>query len=291
VGDYVPKPELIEIANHTLDILKEGFYINDQGVVVSIKNSLLNAIKNTTLYMPVMETEIKEQAIKAIKQSKVKTTIIEVTEETSLQAISRLDEEGAKNITCLNFASARTPGGGFLKGANAQEESLARSSGLHPCISQMQLMYDHNRNLKSCMYSDYMIYSPNVPVIKDDQGKLVVKPIEASFITSPAVNAGVVRSREMSQRYNIDEVMIGRIEKILSIAATKETKTLILGAFGCGVFKNDPVDVAEYFKGFITGDGAFAHCFERIVFAVYDPTINKVILNPFKTAFQVKSPL
>jgi len=70
----------------------------------------------------------------------------------------------------LNFASAKNPGGGFLGGGSAQEESLARSSGLFPCINQMQQMYETNRAYRSCLYTDHMIYSPRVPVFRDDEG-------------------------------------------------------------------------------------------------------------------------
>ncbi|WP_259391506.1 TIGR02452 family protein [Paenibacillus sp. 1011MAR3C5] len=127
----------------------------------------------------------------ALKAERSYDTIIEVTEETTLAAAARLAKE-EEEICCLNFASAKHPGGGFLTGARAQEESLARASGLYPTIVQMKEMYSHNAWQRICLYSDYIIYSPKVPVFRDDSGVLLDKAYPVSIITSPAVNAGVV---------------------------------------------------------------------------------------------------
>ncbi|MGF7535574.1 TIGR02452 family protein [Bacillus mexicanus] len=147
----------------------------------------------------------------------------------------------------MNFASAKNPGGGFLRGSNAQEESLARSSGLYVSISTQQKMYEESKKCKNAMYTDYMIYSPDVPVFRDDDGGLI-EPYNVSFITSPAVNTGIVKSRDKHiTQYHIDIVMKKRIEKILAAAIVNGHKHIVLGAFGCGVFKNSPEIVAKYF--------------------------------------------
>ena len=129
---------------------------------------------------------------------------------------------------------SENPGGGFLGGSQAQEESLARASGLYPCISQMNEMYDHNRKLRTCLYSDYMIYSPGVPVIRDDEDRLLAQYYTTAFITAPAVNAGVVKEREQADDQQIESVMKERIRYILDVAAMNGHRTLVLGAYGCG---------------------------------------------------------
>ncbi|MCP4113573.1 MAG: TIGR02452 family protein [Desulfobacteraceae bacterium] len=51
-------------------------------------------------------------------------TVIEVTTESTLEAAHRLIKEyNCNHIACLNFASAKNPGGGFSSGSQAQEES------------------------------------------------------------------------------------------------------------------------------------------------------------------------
>src|SRR5205814_6075588 len=118
-------------------------------------------------------------------------TRFEVTNETTLDAARRLAAEGHR-VVALNFASARHPGGGFLKGAIAQEESLCRSSGLYESLRDHE-MYRYHAPMPGGMYTNYAIYSPDVPVFKNDDGELLAEPYLCSFITSPAVNAGAIR--------------------------------------------------------------------------------------------------
>jgi len=117
---------------------------------------------------------------------------------------------------CLNFASARHPGGGFLGGAQAQEESLARTSGLYACLTSAHCkkMYLINQQNKSCLYSHRIIYSPDVPVFKDDDGAILDEWYSMNFISAPAVNAGVVRKRDR----NADGVLIIAISFSLSLS-------------------------------------------------------------------------
>jgi uncharacterized protein (TIGR02452 family) len=182
----------------------------------------------------------------------------------------------------LNFASARHPGGGFLSGARAQEESLARSSGLYASLIRMREMYDYNRGRATCLYSDYMIFSPRVPVFRDENWTLLETPFPASFITAPAVNAGAVHSHE---RVQIEPIMRRRTEKVLRLAYRERQRTLVLGAWGCGVFRNDPAMVADHFAGLLRPGGLFHNVFERVVFAVLDFTPDQSTLGAFRSHF------
>jgi uncharacterized protein (TIGR02452 family) len=276
------KEDRIKIAESTMSILDQGFYKNGRGEEIHFQKKQQSAEKDSFLYSPSMEKSIEDRVSNLVLANEPYNTSIEVTEETTLQAIFRLS--GVPDVVGLNFASARTPGGGFLEGANAQEESLARSSGLYPCLSQMKEMYDYNRNNKSCLYSDYMIYSPQVPIFKNDLGFLLQKPQFASFITSPAVNAGIVIQREADAIEKIGAVMQTRINKILSVALIQGHNTLVLGAFGCGVFKNNPLDVVKYFK--VALDGNFKNVFKKVVFAVYDPSPTKQTFYAFKNSLK-----
>jgi uncharacterized protein (TIGR02452 family) len=274
------------IAHQTLAILEAGEYVNGYDRRVQIGADLQRAIGDSVLYRPTDLIALREKRSKEMIQMQAPADAsafrIEVTGETTLAAASRLSvDEGREDVICLNFASAKNPGGGFLGGSQAQEESLARATGLYPCIAQMSEMYDYNRKQRSCLYSDYMIYSPQVPVIRDDEDRLLDKYNLTAFITAPAVNAGVVRERGDADDQQIESVMKGRIRYILDVAALHGHQTIVLGAYGCGVFRNDPAKVAEYFHDVLVREG-FKHSFERIVFAVLDRTAGQKTFKAFE---------
>ncbi|RCX12063.1 uncharacterized protein (TIGR02452 family) [Anaerobacterium chartisolvens] len=273
-----------KVALETLKILESGFYTNHKGATVDIKEDLKIAINSTVLYKPDTFANIENEHEKIRNEKEPKMSNIEITDETTISAARRLvADEGFDEVVCLNFASAKNPGGGFLSGSQAQEESLARSSGLYPCISQMKEMYDYNWGIKTCLYSDYMIYSPKVPIFRDDNNKLLNEASLVSFITAPAVNAGVVREREKGNIEKIHSVMINRIKKILLIAALNNNRAIVLGAYGCGVFRNKAEDVAEYFRKVLVEDG-YKLLFDKIVFAIYDNSADKAKIRVFEQA-------
>jgi uncharacterized protein (TIGR02452 family) len=194
-------------------------------------------------------------------------------------------ENRQERVVALNFASAKNPGGGFLTGSQAQEESLARCSSLFRCIEPMREMYETNRR-SSCLYTDHMIYSPDVPVFRRDvDDTLLEEPYVVSIITAPAVNAGAVLRNERVRVPQIEPVMRARSAKVLAIAARHGHRRLILGAWGCGVFQNSPDDVARWFAEHLRGDGAFASAFDRVVFAILDTTPDRRTIGSFEREF------
>jgi uncharacterized protein (TIGR02452 family) len=114
-----------------------------------------------------------------------------------------------------------------------------------------QPYYHANERQKSCTYTDHVIYTPRAVVIRNDAGTLLEQPYYASIITAPAVNAGVVDKRE--GHGVVRPIMHERIRRILTIAQVHKIDILILGAFGCGVFRNDPSEVAQIFAGHLNG--------------------------------------
>lgn len=269
-----------KIAQETLGIIEEGAYLNQDGARIDLKREIEAAVRDSKLYTPSALQEIKRMVAAYKRRSALPE--IEVTDESTLAAAQRLVQvEGFAETVCLNFASAKNPGGGFMGGSQAQEESLARSSALYPCIVQKEEMYRFNRNLKTCLYSDHMIYSPQVPVFREDHGGLLAAPYTVSMITAPAVNAGVVREREPEQVEKIAPVMLERIRYILSVAAYHEEKVIVLGAFGCGVFRNKPDEVAGWFKRVLVEEG-YGTLFDRIVFAVLDKSAEQKTLKAFQ---------
>lgn len=273
------KTTRIGTAKDTLEIIERGSYQNTLGETVSVKQETDLAVENTKLW----RTEDFPPSLDLTKLAD--ETVFEVTDETTLEAAKRVcreDETG--NPFVLNFASAKNPGGGFLGGAQAQEESLARSSSLYACLTANFEMYEFNRRRDSCLYSDWMIYSPQVPVFRNDDGSLTDKPYLVSFMTSPAVNAGVVNRQESKNIPQIEKVNRERARKFLWIANRNQHKTLILGAWGCGVFQNDPHEIARMFDELLKGE--FANCFERVIMAIYDKTPAQKVYNAFVEVFQ-----
>jgi uncharacterized protein (TIGR02452 family) len=189
----------------------------------------------------------------------------------------------SSSVAALNFASAKNPGGGFLNGSQAQEESLARSSALYSSLLRAREFYERHRASTSLLYSDAMIWSPDCPIFRDDEGTLLDEPQLASFITSPAPNVGATAENRPEELPQIPEVFRRRSEYVLALAAFKGCRRLVLGAWGCGVFRNDPAVVAAAFVGHLR-EGAWSSRFERVVFSVFDPSPSSETLTAFQRA-------
>ncbi|ACB84206.1 TIGR02452 family protein [Natranaerobius thermophilus] len=269
-----------QTARETLEIIDKGGYYNDHKEWVGLGSSIDHCVKNTRLYSPEDFSKIKDYASQKLASrksasnaseiSQLKDRVLEIALESTLAAANRLLQLGYHPV-CLNFASAKNPGGGFLKGSGAQEESLSRASALYASISRQKEYYRQNKQYSSALYTDHMIYSPQVPVFRDDQDRLLKKPYQVAFITAPAVNAGVVRSKEPDNIHLIEETMVERIQKIICLAVYHGHSAIVLGAFGCGVFKNDPEKVAEYFHRClfdVDEVGELGYLFDKIVFAI-----------------------
>jgi uncharacterized protein (TIGR02452 family) len=197
-------------------------------------------------------------------------TQIDLLEISTLQGARLLAQAGASRIGVLNFASAKNPGGGFLRGTQAQEESIARSSTLYPSLTSSiaQPFYAlQKRDPKNGYYSHAMIYSPDIHIFRDDDGGWTV-PITVDVLTSAAVNAGIVRRKPHSAiESQIERVMRERMTRILSLFEKQGATHLVLGSFGTGVFKNNVEMVASVWKDLLLGT-RFKHSFRRVVFAV-----------------------
>lgn len=266
------------IAKDTLSCLKKGQYTNQEGQVIHFSKAQKYAQRHTKLFTPNDSEVLLANYPTATEEFQ---TTYQVTQESTLDAIYRLLQEDQEKVLALNFASAKNPGGGFLSGSQAQEESLARSTGLYPCLLEAQEYYLVNRKSGSCFYTDYIIYSPQVPLLKNDKGTYLPKLQVASFITAPAVNTGVVKRQEAERLSEVPAAMKKRIAKVLAVAKEQGYQQLVLGAWGCGVFQNDPAAVAQYFKEILEGD--FKGVFERIIFAIYSK--EEHFIQPFQECF------
>ncbi|KAI8978251.1 hypothetical protein BD414DRAFT_421992 [Trametes punicea] len=291
------RARLKKIAEDSLQAIKEGYYtlnghIYDLGVPTTISK------QQTQYYAPESLLSVWIRCPNQTTNENCSTNF-SILEASTLKGARLLHDalrpdnpdEPLPRIGVLNFASAMKAGGGFLTGAQAQEESIARSSTLYPSLMTRtaQTFYTlHNRDSKGGYYSHAMIYSPGVTVFRNDSGDWV-EPIQVDVLTSPAVNAGIVRSTPHGRvagpevEVKIEEVMRERMARILYLFEIKGVKSLVLGSFGTGVFRNNVKTIATIWADLLMGDNArFRESFDHVVFAI----LGKETYEEFKAVFE-----
>lgn len=267
------------IAEETLDAFKALKYKNPSGRTISLDKLLNPAVRRSKLYKPDWE-----ETLHLVEN---KSPEISVTNESTLEAAERLAHD---NPCVLNFASAKHPGGGFLRGSIAQEESIARASALYHTLVIHPEYYEENKRSQKDnigLYLDYAIYSPDVPVIRRDNGDWLENPYTTSVLTSPAPNRTAIiddmkdtewESDEQRNRVTITtEKLIAatfakRMIQALTIMAANNHRTIVLGAWGCGVFGNNPKLITQLFRLSLTS----MPYFDKVVFAIYDSPDSEV---------------
>ena len=262
------------VAHETMAIIEAGGYQGPSGREVRLAEGVAAAVAGTRLYVP-------GQQVAAPVPGGGPAPLAEVSNETSLAAARRLGD----GVACLVFASARSPGGGFLNGAQAQEESIARASALYHCQTSpaAREFYDYHRRQPDLRYSDRVIYSPSVPVFRDDDEALLDHPHLVSFLTVAAPNLGAIVSSQPGSAPSVPAVLAVRARRMLAVAAAHGHRRLVLGAWGCGVFRNDPATVAAVFADQLSETrGQFDH----VAFAVLDHQRGTPTFSAFATAFR-----
>lgn len=188
-----------------------------------------------------------------------------------------------QHVAVHNFASAVNPGGGVVYGASAQEECLCRCSNLYFCLNTPDMwgmFYTPHRAAKDPIHNDDIIYTPGIVVFKTDTDlpELMEQKdwYKADVITCAAPNlreiAGNIYNCENGasaagvSNYDLQIIHEKRLRRILDSAVMNHADTVILGAFGCGAFRNDPHAVASAAANVLSD---YIHAFENIEFAVY----------------------
>ena len=255
--------------------------------------------------------------VEAIKRSnKEQSIILENDEIEGLAKEKRYDEPGrilvSKNrsfyaaarykdmkVCVHNFASASNPGGGVANGASAQEEALCRCSTLYFNLSDyacMQSFYYPHRNAHDPIHNDDCIYTPDVVVFKSDTSDpLTMKEddwYKVDVITcaapnlrnqpSNAHNTGDGNVAAVVDNKRLYKIHYKKMLRILDIVKSKGAEAVILGAFGCGAFRNDPETVARAMKAAIEER---KYDFRVIELAVYCPPADERNYDVFKRVF------
>jgi len=247
---------------------RKGYYLSAEGEAIDWHESVQAACAG--------RQSIRPDAVLPTPQPRsFPETRVQVTNETTLGAARRLTTEGKKPLA-LNFANGVHPGGGFQSGARAQEEVLCRSSALYATL-QDDLMYAAHRQRPRPDSTAWAIMSPNVPVFRNDDGTTLDSPWLLNFITCAAPFAPALSIQEAA------ELLEHRTRRVLAIARAYNYTALVLGAWGCGAFRNDPQTTALAFRQALEGD--FDGAFSDVVFAVTDWSPERRYLGPFRDVF------
>ena len=248
------KLDRVKIAEQTVAISEKGYYeLNDKIIRIQTQQDYLlfepedmaqlDLFRGGRKFTELAETEVYNES--------VVDTIFNLVGEVN----------GGK-VGVLNFASAHYPGGGFLKGSMAQEEALAYCSNLYTAIKDSK-MYIINKDRGEKYYTDTATVC-KATFFRDSDFEFVEDPFTVNIVTCPAVNRN-----KCPKDPQADKIMKKRMRRILKLMIKQGFTTIILGAFGCGVFKNDPELIAEYWDELLYGEG-LGYYFERVIFSVLD---------------------
>jgi uncharacterized protein (TIGR02452 family) len=264
----IPRGRALHLGVSAVQAIREGSYTLPDGRQVDWAPLVRAAVAAKRSIQP--DDELPTPPARCFE-----TTTVQITNETTLGAARRLVDAGARPLA-LNFANGVQPGGGFLRGARAQEETLCRCSALYATLVGDAMYAAHSKRALPDS-SAWAILSPDVPVFRADDGTELPEPWVASFITCAAPYAPYV-GRDASH-----DLMARRIPRVLEIARAFGYAHLVLGAWGCGAFANDPTAVAMVFREAL--EGRFAEVFEEVVFAITDWSAERRFLGPFRDVF------
>ena len=243
-----------------------------------LAGSIANSIANTVLYAPGIIPEKGRPRFSTDRH-------VSVTRNRSLDAaLLHCNRTPGSKVAVLNFASATNPGGGVAKGSKAQEEALCRCSTLFPVLNTQELQekfYRFHQEHQDTRYTDACIYTPGITVFKTDTSiperlsPEYWRQVDVISCAAPnlrkvpynKMNPGTGPAIPVSDR-ELLEIHKTRGRKIFRVAVANGVDTLILGAFGCGAFKNSPSVVARAYRGILE---EFDGYISKVEFAVYCP--------------------
>lgn len=225
-------------------------------------------------------------------------TLVTVSRRRTLEAaVAYLESRPQARVAVLNFASATNPGGGVTSGSRAQEEAICRCSTLYPALCTPSLrrgFYDFHRARHDVRYTDACIYTPGVTVIKTDEAlprRLEPRDwrqVDVLTCAAPnlrerpynVMNPGSGTALRLSDQ-ELLELHLSRGRQILRVAARHGAEAVILGAFGCGAFRNPPTVVAKAYRMLMD---EFDGLFRSTEFAVYCTPRDATNYDAFATA-------
>ena len=241
-------------------------------------SKLVESIKKSTLTQKlILERDKLPEQNKKLYENCAKVV---VSKKRTFEAASSYK---GRHVAVHNFASASNPGGGVVNGARAQEECLCRCSGLYFNLNTPRMLdgfYRPPRNEHNPIHNDDIIYTQNVTVFKKDIAKPQLMEetdwYDVDVITCAAPNLRSQPSNSYNSGDGNNHIVIKdkdllsihekRLRRILEVAISEGCDTIILGAFGCGAFQNNPEVVALANRNVIKD---YLYAFKNIEFAIY----------------------
>ena len=290
-----------EVYQETLGQAQNGQYTTVDGKTVQLDKDRQKRMKQgTVVYTP---PQIVRVSHGSSANSSEKSTKFTVKDEDCLEAAFDMrKKDSSLNPVVLNMANAYTPGGGVENGARAQEESIFRRSdyalGLCPTKTTnknfqetMQQEYQrHNCNHKERYYiaPGNIVYTPEVQVFRNSDLSFKEAPETVAIIAAAAVyltgNAATKAKQGETPYLQYEDDMSNRIRAILRCAIHKDHNAIVLSAFGCGAFHNNPVTVAKLFDD-IFKEPEFKNVFQHVCFAIIDDHNSNGNFQAFKNRF------
>jgi uncharacterized protein (TIGR02452 family) len=265
---HMPRDVVAALGRSAFEAARQGYYVTPAGRRVDWREAVQAACAAKVSLPP-------DVALPRAEQLASPKTRVQISNETTLGAGRRLVDGGLKPLA-LNFANGVQPGGGFLLGARAQEEVLCRSSALYQTLVA-DPMYEAHRQRPRPDSTAWAIYSPHVPVFRNDDGTELEEYWLLSFLTCAAPYAPALGQPEAGN------LLQARIRRVLAVAQHYGHAALVLGAWGCGAFANDPHRTATDFRQALESD--FKGVFSDVVFAIADWSPERRFLGPFRDVF------
>jgi uncharacterized protein (TIGR02452 family) len=178
-----------------------------------------------------------------------------------------------KAISVLNFANGEKIGGGYARGARAQEEDLCRAfPGLYGSLGKARdrRYYPFGPAAYArhpTRYAD-LLFTDDLECLRadNDEGWRMLGSRDRFKVSIVSAAAPNLPKGEPA----IHEELLNLHAHILLAPKLLQPRTdlLILGAFGCGVFQNDPKVIAMYFSNFLKRQSDYLRLYEEIHFAI-----------------------
>ena len=264
----------VKILRETMKAAEDGCYFVDEKEVklpVSFEQ-----IKEVKLYTPEQIVQLSEQDMPGNEPIR-----ITLRNQDTLEAAFELHQrrkENEKPVLILNFANPHRPGGGIRSKPGTQEEHLCVKTTVLCSLETGKAwsFYQTNLDCGTQAQTDTVLFSPNTMVIRNPDLSLREEPFPVAVMT---VSAPIASRMEESELPNLENILSSRIHGMLRAAAAEGYTRLVLGAWGCGNFGNDPELVARLFHDNLTGN------FEEVTMAVFDNSEDQYRYSCFEKYF------
>ncbi len=288
--EYMPSDELHRWDSASwLERFRSDTNVNYRALRQEVWESTLDTIRDADYTLSDGTTILMESNPKLLRQSRfydkefhppyrplTASVEISVVKDDCLDAAHKWVSEGIE-VSVLNMASRQNPGGGVRRGAGAQEEYLFRCTDYFKSLyrytayaQEYGLVKSHHQYPLDRNFGG--VFSPSVTVFRGNEENgypLLSKPWQVNMIAVPGMNSPALETTNGQTRIasHLVEGVKNKIRTIFRIAIDNNQRNLVLGALGCGAFRNPPKHVAELFREVLC-EREFIGAFQRICFAV-----------------------